>query len=503
MKDEQISFFADESSLVESYLVHQFSAGGFAEESERQRLENKYSRLLEVTDRFNRQSVSYQLNKNDTLHSWLKFKEGFSASLVSDLLEDMQACRGDLIMDPFMGSGTTALMCQMKGIDSIGYDILPISAVSIKAKALVLHYDLGELARLLCDVKNLTVPREYQRKTPYITITESAYPEETERFLQYIKEWHEEAEYSDEAKNLLTLCIINSLERISYTSKDGQYLGWDSRSPKVINGNRKREAKGKKPYPDKQVRAIIQPAKETIVSELERVISDIEQIQQISRYESPTDIRYIENSALFELPKLKDGILSGVITSPPYCNRYDYTRTYALELVYLGVGEKELKKMRQNLLSCTVENKSKKKVLAQYYYSLGQGDRFEYILQKAGENRAFAEIMQALKQRKENGDLNNNGIIRMVEGYFTELAFIYAELYRLCKKGGKVAFVNDNVRYGGEVIPVDFLSCSFAEQFGFKIKTIYTLKQQKGNSSQQMAKYGRVALRKSITVWEK
>lgn len=91
----------------------------------------------------------------------------------------------------------------------------------------------------------------------------------------------------------------------------------------------------------------------------------------------------------------------------------------------------------------------------------------------------------------------------MVEGYFTELVFIYAELYRVCKPGAMVAFVNDNVRYEGEVTPVDFLSSSFAEQFGFKIKTIYALKQQKGNSSQQMAKFGRVALRKGITVWTK
>ena len=108
-----------------------------------------------------------------------------------------------------------------------------------------------------------------------------------------------------------------------------------------------------------------------------------------------------------------------------------------------------------------------------------------------------------MNKRKEHGDLNNNGVIRMVEGYFTELGFIYAELYRICKQGAMVAFVNDNVRYGGEVISVDFLSSALAESFGFKIKKIYTLKQKKGNSSQQMAKFGRVALRKSITVWIK
>lgn len=91
----------------------------------------------------------------------------------------------------------------------------------------------------------------------------------------------------------------------------------------------------------------------------------------------------------------------------------------------------------------------------------------------------------------------------MVEGYFTELTFLYAELFRICKKGAQVAFVNDNVRYAGEVIPVDFLSTSLAESVGFKPVKVYTLRQQKGNSSQQMAKYGRVAIRKSITVWKK
>ncbi len=138
-----------------------------------------------------------------------------------------------------------------------------------------------------------------------------------------------------------------------------------------------------------------------------------------------------------------------------------------------------------------------------FYESICQTERFEQILKKVRGNKALEEIVTALYARKEHGDLNNNGVIRMVEGYFTELAFVYAELYRVCKQGAMVAFVNDNVRFGGEVIPVDFLSCSFAEQFGFTVKTIYTLRQQKGNSSQQMARFGRVALRKSITIWIK
>ena len=46
-----------------------------------------------------------------------------------------------------------------------------------------------------------------------------------------------------------------------------------------------------------------------------------------------------------------------VFTSPSYCNRYDYTRTYALELALLGLGESEVVRLRQEMVSCTVENR--------------------------------------------------------------------------------------------------------------------------------------------------
>lgn len=90
----------------------------------------------------------------------------------------------------------------------------------------------------------------------------------------------------------------------------------------------------------------------------------------------------------------------------------------------------------------------------------------------------------------------------MIAQYFAELTFVLAELHRVCLPGGHVAFVNDNVRYAGEVIPVDLISTNLAEQVGFRPVQVYVLPQRKGNSSQQMGKFGREPLRKSITVWQ-
>lgn len=489
--------------IKKNYIVDEFSAGQFCDDSERKKLEKKYESILEVTDKFDRRSVSYQLSKKDVLHSWLKYKEGFSADLVNILLDEMGAEEGDTVLDPFMGSGTTALVCQMRGINSIGYDIMPISKVSIEAKANVLKYDQKELRDLIKDFAKLELPRNYKKKTPYITITNTAYPEYNEKFIQYATDWINKSNYSNAVKNLFVLCTINSLERCSYTTKSGQYLSWDSRSRKVQEANIERKKKGQKLLPEHYCRENIGNIKEAIAEELDHVFSDITMIQGNNKTTEDAQIRFVQKSVLFDLPSIGPDILKGVITSPPYCNRYDYTRTYALELVYLGLTEDTIKEMRQALLSCTVESKPKIDALRDYYNSIGASERFDSIYKTIQSNNVFKEVLQSMQERKANGDLNNNGVIRMVEGYFTELAFVYAELYRTCKKGAMVAFVNDNVRYGGEVIPVDFLSTSFAEQFGFTPVKVYCLKQQKGNSSQQMKKYGRVALRKSITVWRK
>lgn len=500
MKTKELLLFDIEQDL-ENWRVDCFSANHFSDDSARLRLEDKYMRLTEVSDEFNRQSVSFQLSKKDCIHRWLKYKEGFSANLVGELLNEIGINEGDTVLDPFMGSGTTAMVCKFHNINSVGFDVLPMTKIAIKAKNDVLKYDFKELSRLFEDFKHLQMPDSYKAAYPYIPITDGAFPEDTERAIMFYTEWIKQSNYSDEAKNLVTLCILNSLEIVSYTRKDGQYLSWDSRSRKMVEANKARLARGAKPI-NRLNKGEIPSMKETLGKELSNVLQDIMSLQDELRLQDTT-INYTEGSCLLGLPKMAACSIDGAITSPPYCNRYDYTRTYALEMNYLGMTAAEINKLRQDLISCTVESKSKLDFLREYYDSLGRLDDYDRIVGIINSTEALNEIKKALQKRNENGEINNKGILRMVDGYFTDLAFIYAEIFRVFKPGASIVVVNDNVRYAGEVIPVDFLSSEIAEKIGFKVKKIYTLKQQKGNSSQQMAKYGRVALRKSITIWQK
>ncbi len=495
----QLALFGlDNKYNVLSPARSSFSHANVCKEIARIALERKYENILHVDNRFNRKIVSYQANKGEIVHGWIKYREGFSANLVEILMNEFDIQSDGSVLDPFSGSSTVLLVAKTKGVNAVGIELLPVCHLAWDAKSHFYDYDLDELSKIK-DLIEKTIPKTTNNRFPHLKITETAFADDMENDLMFFTSWIEELSASEDTKILLRLILTSILEEISYTRKDGQYLRWDYRSQKIIARNEIRKAQGKKLI-KKVDKGELPSVKNAIILALSIILSDIRALQQFQFRESSQEL--IKGNTLFVLPELEANQFSAVITSPPYCNRYDYTRTYALELAYLDVGN-GIFDLRQNLLSCTVENRSKLDALREHYVKLGKKKEFEKILSVVTANPVFAEVNEALNIRWDRGDMNNKGVLRMVEQYFIELSFVYAELFRTCKPGAYVAFVNDNVRYGGEIIPVDLLSTNLAEQLGFEPVHVYVLPQRKGNSSQQMGKFGREALRKSITIWKK
>ena len=487
-------------NLLEDNLLmrSQFSHAGICSDAARASLEKQYSQLLLETTQFNRRLVSFQANKMEMLHSWMKYREGFSAGLVDLLLNEFNLGVGDTVFDPFAGSATTLLVAGLRGIDGVGIELLPHCHLAWDAKSRAFQYDVVELKGILTHLRHVTLPPSNQ-SFPHLTITESAFPRENEIDLMAYTHWVRQYPMSEDAKILCKFILLSILEDISYTRKDGQYLRWDRRADKIVQQNRARMARGQKPINGIH-KGALPTVKQAFLKKLREIILDVEQIQKGS--EPSAKQRLIRGNLLYELPGMPANQFAAVITSPPYANRYDYTRTYALELAYMNVGS-DIFDLRQQQLSCTVENKSKSETLTSLYTSLQNRERYVQIQQIIQDNPVLAEVNAALQIRNERGEINNRGVLTMIAQYFAELTFVLAELHRVCLPGGHVAFVNDNVRYAGEVIPVDLISTNLAEQVGFRPVQVYVLPQRKGNSSQQMGKFGREPLRKSITVWQK
>lgn len=441
----------------------------------------KYKSRTRVEPELNRQLVSFQANKTVGLHRWYKFKEGFSSELVKWLLKRSETPVDANVLDPFSGSGTTIVSASDLGLRSTGIELLPVGLEATNAKLLATSAsnftEIGSQLRTWA----LTKPwhSEAPAAVPYFAITFGAYPPDTEAAIgRYTVAFEKESGALKEILRFALLCVV---ERVSYTSKDGQCLRWDGRATKHLS------------KPGAFRKKNIEFFDDAIATKLLQIADDLAAFTGSSRRsEAPT---LISGSCLNILPTMAAGSIGSVVTSPPYCNRYDYTRTYALELALLGVSEPRLKELRQTMLTCTTENRAKDLLLL--------NPTWERAVSIADNNALLQSTLAALEHLKIEKKLNNNGVPRMVRSYFYEMACAIQELARVCRTGAMVHIVNDNVRYGEVSVSVDLILCEVAESLGFSCKEILVLPQSKGNSPQQMGEFGRQPLRKCVYVWEK
>jgi DNA modification methylase len=449
------------------------------------RTETRYNGHLKTEYALSRGLVSFQANKTRSVYRWYKFKEAFSADLVEYLL-DRYGIKKGVVLDPFAGSGTALFASSTTGVSAEGIELLPIGQQIINTKKLI-DDGLSPEEMVALERWSISMPwrkSKGRKEILELRITKGAYPKETleamEKFLNSIN-----AE-SPKVSSILMFALLCVLENISFTRKDGQYLRWDHRSER---------RQGKRPFN----KGHIPNFDEAMSAKLYDIVSDLagdgQTIDLLAKETKRGDVVLHAGSCLDILPTLPTNHYDCIITSPPYCNRYDYTRTYALELALLGVDEQHLRQLRQDMLSCTVENRGKDLI--------GMNPDWAAAITASDEHELLQSILCYLKEQKDCGVLNNNGIPRMVHGYFYEMSCVIYECGRVLKSGAPLIMVNDNVRYAGASIPVDLVLSDIAAMLGFTVENVLVLPKGKGNSSQQMGTHGRDRLRKCVYVWRK
>jgi len=93
-------------------------------------------------------------NERNGIHNWHPYYASYAENFVEDMLDFLGANESSIVLDPWMGSGTTALVCQKRGIQSLGIDINPVLVIFSKAKTRQLidlnlekiGYDIKEMA---------------------------------------------------------------------------------------------------------------------------------------------------------------------------------------------------------------------------------------------------------------------------------------------------------------------------------------------------------------------
>ncbi len=397
--------------------------------------------------------VSYVGNKKIPLLRLYRYKEAFAFAFVEESLERLNLQPADTVLDPFCGMGTTPFVSGLLGIPAIGVDKLPVATFIARTLPSLLGLEPGCLYETFLSLSKRVGSAPPAPVADDVAIMRVAFPDEN---LFRLRQWKQTIETLEPPlKHAFQLFLLGVLEACSFTAKDGQFLRLNPR---------------KQPHhPDE--------ALQQKVVEAEHDIQIARKLGWHLNFRTP---QIIEGDARTLSESVDSAHPTVIITSPPYANRYDYTRTYSLELCFYFVNSfEELKKLRFGILRSHIEAK--------------------VDIHESASHYAVQEVVTLLRQRT---DLNNPRIPDMLTGYFVDMEQVVREWARVLPSGGKVIMVVDNVRFEGEMVPVDLILCDIAERYGFCVDSI-AVARYKGNSSQQMGRYGRVPVRESVLYWTK
>ncbi|GAB4577490.1 MAG: site-specific DNA-methyltransferase [Anaerolineales bacterium] len=362
-------------------------------------------------------------------------------------LEEHSIKPDGVILDPFVGAGTTLLKAKQKGFSAIGVDLSPLSIFVTRAK--LLSYDKEILTEAL--VKLVNDPSEYS------TIPE-IFPKRLKKafsegeLCHLLKLQSRIRELEEPAQLFFMVALLSVQQQLSRATPDGGWFRWVE-----------------KPNQEHLVYELFQTKVEKYLSELDCETGHAQYAQQ--------EFQVIQQDArnLDSLPKKFDALL----TSPPYPNRHDYSRIFHIELLSLGLSEKEIFSLRHESIRSHVEAHSPEIKISTFQNP---------------------ELLQ-LKIASLPKDADPR-IAPMLTGYFEDMYFCLKSINKVMKTDAPCAFVVGNVRHAGVMIPVDEILAEVGKQAGFKFEKAWVAR-LRGNSAQQMAKYGREPARETIVIFKK
>lgn len=264
----------------------------------------RYSEISEEVSK-NRTSIANSYFKNGLFstgyatHSLFPYRGKFHPQLIKGLINILGIKKGETILDPMAGSGTTNVEASLLGINSYAIDISPFCQMIIKTKYDALKIDLNLLNNVELYADKLF--KYFSQKN----------------ILQKVDQ------IKTGKKEIYELSLLAYLDALGY-------------SKRVVRSNHKQLFK-----------KVLNRYLETVRSLLSNKYFDDKELGKV-------EILQKSDALKIELP---DNSIDGIITSPPYSFAIDYVENDKDQLEYLGYDTIELK---QNLIGLKGKTKSEK-----------------------------------------------------------------------------------------------------------------------------------------------
>ncbi|MDD5371690.1 MAG: DNA methyltransferase [Anaerolineaceae bacterium] len=407
-----------------------------------------------------------RLETNDrAFHDWYRFVLAYPPHLVRAYLAEFGLKGNQTVLDPFCGTGTTLIEAKLSGLHSVGIEANPFAHFASKVKTnwdinpselRTAANEIGTIVKTKYEDQGLGDSQFYDGNNPNLNlrrlsaekedllIADSISPIPLHKSLMLLDEiqTHRTSDYF----NHLVLAFANMLVFSASNLRFG---------PEVGIGKLKLDA----------------PIVESWLVGTSKIADDIASIKQRSL---PNSSIYL-NDARVVGSFLQPTSIDAVITSPPYPNEKDYTRTTRLESVILGLykNNQELRQFKQGLVRSNTRGVYK-------------GDDDARWVDNIAEIQEIAEMIEKRRIELNKTSGFEKMYSRVTRLYFGGMARHLDGLRSVLKPGAKLAFVvGDQASYLRIFIPTGQLLSRIAETMGYRLIRIDLFRTRFATASKQ------------------
>ena len=390
------------------------------------------------------------------IHDWYRFVQSFPPHLVRNYLEHFGVNSSHTVLDPFCGTGTTLVECKKLGIPSVGIESHPMAALAsaVKVDWSVDPHELLGYANEVAASAASVIGREINGSpngNPWFG-TGGADPVSLRQLGQ------------EQTKLLLKNSISSiPLHKTLVLLQEAQRCG----RPNLFRYGKLALAKALvhrignlKFGPEVGIGRIKDdaPVVEAWLEEVRNIAMDIANTGQHAHV--PAKVLNADARMAHEV--LGPNSIDAVITSPPYPNEKDYTRTTRLESVVLGLiqDRQQLRLLKKDMVRSNTRG----------VYKTDTDDRV------VENHKRIQEIADAIERRRiAMGKTSGfeRQYHRVTQLYFGGMARHLRSLRPALRSGAKLAYVvGDQASYLRVMIRTGQIIADLAQSLGYKVVDI-------------------------------
>ncbi|EGR1192369.1 MULTISPECIES: DNA methyltransferase [Vibrio harveyi group] len=347
------------------------------------------------------------------VHNWHPYYAGYSESFVRSVINNEITNLGQdsIILDPWVGSGTTGIVCQKLGFNCIGIDVNKAMAVFSSAKSSSLISQKSTLDESLSRI--IDRAKKTRKKVDVSHLHEIMSEELATKVIKLLLAIKEE--FRHENVSTVELNPIESFFKAVLLVTNRKVMGYKKGS----NPTWFHKTEPNQRVSFKTLATCFQKNYEQMVNDLAVVYNDVDS-REFNVFEA--------SSTSLPVP---DSSVDLIVTSPPYLTRIDYAVSTQVELLLLS-GKEGYRGVRENTIGTTTIHSQERLGKEEW------GQLCNNVIDSINNHHSYASQSYYIKNKVQ---------------YFDSTYRSLKELYRVMKTNTSAYLVIQNSYY--KEIPID------------------------------------------------